>query len=64
MSNFCNVEYLSERLAAVCKERDELKTIVKGLMHLNDELAKVSAEKAEKIYQLEAELKRQNTEDA
>lgn len=64
MSNFCNVEYLSERLAAVCKERDELKTIVKGLMHLNDELAKASAEKAEKIYQLEAELKRQNMEDA
>jgi hypothetical protein len=64
MSNFCNVEYLSERLAAVCKERDELKTIVKGLMHLNDELAKASAEKAEKIYQLEAELKRQNAEDA
>lgn len=25
MSNFCNLEYLQERLAAVCKERDELK---------------------------------------
>lgn len=25
MSDFYNVEYLSERLAAVCKERDELK---------------------------------------
>ena len=23
--NFCNVEHLQERLAAVCKERDELK---------------------------------------
>lgn len=25
MSSFYNTEYLSERLAAVCKERDELK---------------------------------------
>ena len=25
MDNFCNIEYLSERLAAVCKERDLLK---------------------------------------
>lgn len=24
MNNFCNIEYLNERLSAVCKERDEL----------------------------------------
>jgi hypothetical protein len=62
MSNFYNCEYLSERLAAVCKERDELReqvkrhqTIEKGLLHLIDELAKANAEKADKIRQLEAE---------
>lgn len=27
--NFYNVEYLSERLAAVCKERDELRRMLK-----------------------------------
>lgn len=27
MNNFCNVEYLQERLAAVCKERDELREV-------------------------------------
>lgn len=62
MNNFYNAEYLSERLAAVCKERDELleqvkrhQTIEKGLLHLVDELAKASAEKADKIRQLESE---------
>lgn len=63
MSNFYNAEYLSERLSAVCKERDELKTVIKGLMYLNDELAKTNAEKAERIYQLETEIKRLNSEN-
>lgn len=63
MNNFYNSEYLSERLAAVCKERDGLKTVINGPMYLNDELAKANAEKADKIRQLEAENRRLNSEN-
>ena len=34
--NFYNVEYLSERLAAVCKERDELKRMLKSIVRCED----------------------------
>ena len=37
--NFYNVEFLSERLAAVCKERDELK---KELAAVKAELAAIN----------------------
>ena len=35
MSEFYNSEYLSERLAAVCKERDELRQIVEKQAAMN-----------------------------
>ena len=35
MSDFYNAEYLSERLAAVCKERDELRKIVEKQLRMN-----------------------------
>ena len=42
MNNFCNLEYLQERLAAVCKERDELRQMldasIKGQETLQKEL--------------------------
>ena len=42
-SNFYNVEYLSERLAAVCKERDELKRMLRGC-YTKHEVACIIAE--------------------
>lgn len=43
--SFCNVEYLQERLAAVCKERDELRKMldaaIKGQESLQRELARI-----------------------
>lgn len=51
-NGFYNVEYLSERLAAVCKERDELLKIVekqaamnKRMLELVLELDQVTAER-------------------
>lgn len=45
MSNFYNPEYLQERLAAVCKERDELRQMldaaIKGQETLQEELNKL-----------------------
>lgn len=45
MNNFYNPEYLSERLAAVCKERDELRQMldaaIKGQETLQHELNKL-----------------------
>ena len=36
MNNFYNLEYLSERLAAVCKERDELRQELNKLVLCRD----------------------------
>lgn len=44
MSEFYNAEYLSERLAAVCKERDELRRIVEKQARLNLVNAKLALE--------------------
>ena len=45
MNNFYNPEYLSERLSAVCKERDELRKMldaaIKGQETLQEELNKL-----------------------
>lgn len=38
-------------------------TIAAGLVYLNGELAKANAEKAEKIYQLYAEIRQLNSEN-
>lgn len=54
--SFCNIEYLQERLAAVCKERDEYKSLLdaaisaqeslqKELDHVNHLLAMARAER-------------------
>lgn len=39
------------------------KTIAAGLVYLNNELAKACAEKAEQIYQLQAEIRQLNSEN-
>ena len=39
------------------------KAVAEGLMYLNGELAKANAEKAERIRQLEAEVKQLNSEN-
>lgn len=44
MSEFYNCEYLSERLSAVCKERDELKRIVKKQARMNSVMAQMALE--------------------
>ena len=44
MSDFYNVEYLSERLAAVCKERDELLEIVENQAAMNKRVVELSLE--------------------
>ena len=44
MSEFYNSEYLSERLAAVCKERDELRQIVEKQAAMNVRAAELVLE--------------------
>ena len=44
MSEFYNAEYLSERLAAVCKERDELRQIVEKQVRMNRVTAQTALE--------------------
>ena len=44
MSNFCKTEYLQERLAAVCKERDELKKLVEKQARMNRSMAAMALE--------------------
>lgn len=39
------------------------RTIAAGLVYLNSELSKASAKKAEEIYQLQAEIRRLNSEN-
>lgn len=38
--SFCNVEYLQERLAAVCKERDELRQMLDAAIKAQETLQK------------------------
>lgn len=42
MSGFYSAEYLSERLAAVCKERDELKRDCNNLREIIDKQARLN----------------------
>ena len=42
MSGFYSAEYLSERLAAVCKERDELKRDCDNLREIIDKQARLN----------------------
>ena len=44
MSEFYNAEYLSERLAAVCKERDELRQIVEKQAEMNGRVVAMALE--------------------
>jgi uncharacterized coiled-coil DUF342 family protein len=44
MSEFYNAEYLSERLAAVCKERDELRHIVEKQAAMNQRVTELALE--------------------
>ena len=44
MENFYNAEYLSERLAAVCRERDDLKRICEKQAELNAKVAELALE--------------------
>ena len=44
MSDFYNAEYLSERLAAVCKERDELRRICEKQAEANGRMAAMALE--------------------
>lgn len=44
MSDFYNSEYLSDRLAAVCKERDELRRICEKQAEANGKLAAMALE--------------------
>ena len=44
MSEFYNAEYLSERLAAVCKERDELRRVVEKQARMNRLLTQTAME--------------------
>ena len=39
------------------------KTIIAGLVYLNNELSKASAEKAEQIFKLQAEIRQLNNEN-
>lgn len=39
------------------------KAVAEGLMYLNGQLSQAASEKAERIYQLEAEIKRLNSEN-
>lgn len=40
MHNFCNIEYLNERLAATCKERDELRQMLNAAINAQETLQK------------------------
>ena len=40
MNNFYNLEYLNERLAAVCKERDELRQMLNASIAAQETLQK------------------------
>ena len=40
MNNFYNLEYLNERLAATCKERDELRQMLNASMSAQETLQK------------------------
>ena len=42
MNDFYNAEYLSERLAAVCKERDELKRVCEELREIIEKQARLN----------------------
>ena len=44
MNDFYNCEYLSERVAALAKERDELKNIVEKQMRMNRSMAVMAME--------------------
>ena len=59
MSNFCNIEYLNERLAAVCKERDELKLICEKQAEMNAKVAEMALE----LDKARAEIDRLNREN-
>lgn len=40
MNNFYNLEYLNERLAATCKERDELRQMLNAAINAQETLQK------------------------
>ena len=44
VNNFYNTDYLSERLAAVCKERDELRQIVEKQADVNRRVTELALE--------------------
>lgn len=47
MNDFYNVEYLSERVAALAKERDELKSLLNAAINAQESLAAELAKKRE-----------------
>lgn len=54
MSEFYNAEYLTERLAAVCKERDELRREVVALRELCEKQGRLNLVNAKLAMDLEA----------
>lgn len=64
--NVLNLDDVSEAADAIENLLNDIharKAVAEGLMYLNGELAKANAEKAERIRQLEAEVKQLNSEN-
>lgn len=64
-SNVLDLNDVSEAADAIenlLRDTECRKIIASGLVYLNEKLAEASAEKAEQIQQLEAELRRLNSE--
>ena len=53
MSEFYNAEYLSERLAAVCRERDELRREAAGLKKIVEKQARMNRAMAQMALELD-----------
>lgn len=49
MNNFYNLEYLSERLSAVCKERDELRKMLDAVIKGQETLQRLHETKSEVV---------------
>ena len=61
--DFDDVREAADAIENLLNDTHARKAVAEGLMYLNGELAKANAEKAERIRQLEAEVRQLNSEN-